>query len=178
MQLLFSLFSSFYVKRGSMLSFPKTSCPFLPIFCYLCYFFYLLLSFTTFSIFCCFSIFLCLFLSFLSSSIFQPSQPLLHPSSAVFPFCLREFHPAAVRLLKEVILIPECRTRANQRHIALQDIKELWQLIEGCFPEKPSDSCDEKIGIIQHMGRHIMWGQNWKVPERGLSIFGESCEIG
>ena len=99
MQLLFSLFSSFYVKRGSMLSFPKTSCPFLPIFCYLCYFFYLLLSFTTFSIFCCFSIFLCLFLSFLSSSIFQPSQPLLHPSSAVFPVCLREFHPAAVRLL-------------------------------------------------------------------------------
>ena len=96
MQLLFSLFSSFYVKRGSMLSFPKTSCPFLPIFCYLCYFFYLLLSFTTFSIFCCFSIFLCLFLSFLSSSIFQPSQPLLHPSSAVFPVCLREFHPAAV----------------------------------------------------------------------------------
>ena len=61
-------------------------------------------------------------------------------------------------LHKEVILIPECRTRANQRHIALQDIKELWQLIEGCFPEKPSDSCDEKIGIIQHMGRHIMWG--------------------
>ena len=99
MQLLFSLFSSFYVKRGSMLSFPKTSCPFLPIFCYLCYFFYLLLSFTTFSIFCCFSIFLCLFLSFLSSSIFQPSQPLLHPSSAVFPVFLREFHPAAVRLL-------------------------------------------------------------------------------
>ena len=67
--------------------------------CDLCYFFYLLLSFTTFSIFCCFSIFLCLFLSFLSSSIFQPSQPLLHPSSAVFPVCLREFHPAAVRLL-------------------------------------------------------------------------------
>ena len=61
-------------------------------------------------------------------------------------------------LRKEVILIPERRTRTNQRHVALQDIKELRQLIEGCFPEKPSDSCDEKIGIIQHMGRHIMWG--------------------
>ena len=119
MQLLFSLFSSFYVKRGSMLSFPKTSCPFLPIFCYLCYFFYLLLSFTTFSIFCClflfflsFAVFYCFFyllLSiavfsiflylFLSSSISQPSQPLLPLASAVFPVFLREFHPAAVRLL-------------------------------------------------------------------------------
>ena len=68
----------------------------------LCYFFYLLLSFTTFSIFYCF---LLLFLSFaifaifLSSSISQPSQPLLPLASAVFPVFLREFHPAAVRLL-------------------------------------------------------------------------------
>ena len=113
MQLLFSLFSSFCAKRGSMLSSPKTSCPFLPIFCSL------LLSFTTFSIFCClflfflsFAVFYCFFyllLSiavfsiflylFLSSSISQPSQPLLPLASAVFPVFLREFHPAAVRLL-------------------------------------------------------------------------------
>ena len=65
MQLLFSLFSSFCAKRGSMLSSPKTSCPvssyLLLSFAVFYYFFYLLLSFSVFSIFCCF---LLLFLSF------------------------------------------------------------------------------------------------------------------
>lgn len=36
---------------------------------------------------------------FLSFAISQPSQPLLPLASAVFPVCLREFHPAAVQLL-------------------------------------------------------------------------------
>ena len=153
-----------------MLSFPKTSCPFLPIFCYLCYFSILcclLLLFLSFAVFLSFSVFSIFFIFFyfptfttsfapficcFSSSAFVNSilpqygsccspetfqihfeLDMVHIISIQFSFLPdRQLIPSMdlcpsgktrtdavcavlLTLHKEVILIPECRTRANQR---------------------------------------------------------------
>ena len=61
----------------------------------------------------------------------------------------------AIALFDQVKLIPKRRPWTNERHVALDDIEQLWKFIKTRFSEKLSNSCNEGIRILKQMRRHI-----------------------
>ena len=62
-----------------------------------------------------------------------------------------------IAFFQKIILIPECRSWPDYRHISLKNIQKLWQFIQTGFSKPPACSGQILFRICQQMGRHVMW---------------------
>lgn len=62
-----------------------------------------------------------------------------------------------VPFFDQVVLVPEGGPGADDGHIALQDVVNLWKLIQGSFSKKPADPCDATIRVFQKVCRGVLW---------------------
>ena len=63
-----------------------------------------------------------------------------------------------ISLGHQILLIPERGARADNGHIANEDIPKLRQLVEACFSQHAANAGNAMVGILQLMRRNITRG--------------------
>ena len=64
--------------------------------------------------------------------------------------------PVFVPLLNQVVLVPQRGPGAHHAHLPHKDVPQLGQLIQAGFPQEVPALGDEGVGVLQHMGGHIV----------------------
>ena len=63
-----------------------------------------------------------------------------------------------VPLGQQVVLIPEGRPGADDRHVAHKDIPQLGQLVQAGLAQEPPHPGDILVRVVEEMGGHIVGG--------------------
>ena len=68
---------------------------------------------------------------------------------------LDQFGQLAQHLVVLGDLLGQCRTRADEGHLATHDVDEVWQLVERPAPQEPADASDSRVALVdRHSGAH------------------------
>ena len=61
-----------------------------------------------------------------------------------------------VALCQQIILVPQSRPRADDRHITYKDIPQLGQLVQTGLAQEMTHAGDILVRVVQQMGGHIV----------------------
>ena len=63
-----------------------------------------------------------------------------------------------VALCQQIILVPQSRPRANDRHITYKDIPQLGQLVQTGLAQESAHPGDILLRVVEQMGGHVVGG--------------------